>query len=1527
MVNSQRVTAMVQSPLVDEERERAARAAAERVFEAEDGEEPDYVEPDDELTADIAVRHLKYLFSQLPGRMRTALASARASGDLISRDPLQGISEVLQNADDLGARTLQIQLRPGELLFAHDGAPVTLSHALALATPWLSTKGNDSRATGRFGIGLTALQSLGDVLDVYCDPYRIRIGSPSIDVAEPLAPPPSISGAGWTLLRVPIASSDVALEDIDSWLRRWDDSALLFLRSVAAVSLHDDTGKVVRKLQLRPASAETLPSAQVRGAQITRQGVGGPRGLSWIVYSSEPPGPSGVRRAHKATAKTTPIAVGLQVGKAALGQIHAGLPLVAFDAPCRLNAQFDPLTNRNDLASTAWNRALFELLAELWTEALLDLFRTNPRSAWLAIPMPSDEMGGPPDQDAGNAPAAQLADLLLHTARDSLSARLTLTGEDGVSRPLSSYAVESMPLEGVLTPSEIAELAGLDVTLPPAVRDHSGRWREVLRDWREAGAMLPVEVGVEAVVELLGEEMRTPESVIRLTSIVLAEGLENELNDVRCIVTEAGPHVPPPRPGDPVGLAEKAIPLAQELGLVHVLHPAYLAKSASAVAVLKWLRSRESIVDEGSPASILDRLAAVGRSGREPIRLTDEQLQVLREVFERLPKASREELGSDVGRGISLSVYEYVGRKRVKQSFASPVDAYLPAAIDREPDSFPVAAADTPGILWLDNRYRDLLRSQQGRQGLGAQAFLRLLGGATAPRLQPHPSLFRRYQSDWREGLARSFGSSDIPERVSALRQLAATYTLEDRTSGDLFAVIWHIARERGAGKRRRRAAALLSTMGRAWDRLGEHADVDAVSDSYGWVHQVQVKAFWLWQAASVPWLDNASGKPCRPAELRVRTDATLAIYGRDSSDYLHPALDGGNRRGPLGALGVHGEPTMAELVERLRDLRAAEPSSSSEWREFRTEVAVVYQALAFGLGPGSTPDMGRVQLRRAFSQGDGLILTSGGWRKPPEVRRGAPFLGNYADFVPSVPDTERLWLALDVRLPDVWDCVEALRRMGRRGGAAGGDDGVVALETFRFLVAEARQTAFDDRERRALRSLALRTSKGWLRDRPIYAVDNPQLADALGELIPVWEPGGDLDQFRSLLDLLRVTPLDWTAFDVVHPEAAVVDEEQTQIARLALAHLRADLERNAPAVAKALRIGWDELQQFVVKELPSLGLRTTYPRLRGVGLLDVSSWLDHAAGTIYVRDLRALPRADGGGQAIASLFAQHHRQVAQAWRVAYDAAEDGRRAELIRTAEERARAEADLTQAGIRDRTKAFQARVEPKTHGGTQSRVTVYPSPRPQPTGGAGAGAPAPRVLVNPNNLRLEKESVQATGGEPDRSGALGGGGKTPSIRQGKKVSILRKPNLGGASPNSQARPRDYTEGEKESLGLELVRWLLASDVARIVDIRGQRGVGADAVDDLERFYELKVSAGDEPNSISLTDKELQRALTTPDYFLVIVSGLEGEDAKPRIRVLVDPLRQLRAAPSSSVAFTGVRDAGGIVYEFGSGEEDEAG
>ena len=1076
-----------------------AEEAAERLFSAKNGETPTVVEPPDIKSAYAATRRLGELFDELPGAIASALGAARDSAELLSSDRLQGLAEIIQNADDVEATEVRIVLRPSELLMSHNGKPVRLRHVLGLATPWLSTKGGETATFGRFGIGLMTLRSLSEVLDVHCHPYHVRLGDPMVSPISPPELPDIRMESGWTTFRIPLTQRGIDQEELEEWLARWDHSALLFLRHIENVSLIRPEGGVVRKLSLsRNPEGEISIGPTESGRTVSRERVTVDDGRSWTVYVEEVPAPAGFARAHKATGETTPIAVALPQSHIGSGRIHAGLPVTHTRLPIFANAQFDPLASREGLADNDWNDALISLVAELWSYAALDLFSRNPQAAWQAVPIATEH-----DDDTGSKVARKLEQAVLSKARHWLASQLSFDVPQLGRISLSQLAVESPPLEEMLTETEIASIADLPATLPAEVRDHQGRWRSVLEDWRSAAADLPEPVSVNDALVLIADETRTTEDTIALVAAAIDEGLQRRLIGLPCVIAHDGRRIEPPQGDSPEAVATKASPLAEELGVITLLHPDLMGTGNGAPTVLKWLSECGALVEGSDERVVVQRLAAAGRSGRRiETPLSDAQVQALREAFEHIDLEELRNLGSDVGRAVLLEAYQYDANHRVRKPrsvYASASDAYLPQAIERgEADGFAVAAEKSPGILWLSDRYARLLRLSSRRGGMGAQRFFRLLGAETAPRLCQHAQLEDRYALDV-PGLPDSLPGGP-PARQDAMRARRATYTLNDRDCPELTAVIRDIARVRNKKQRRKRANALLATLGRAWDRLlGEYADVESAQADYGWKDKRPFPAYWIWEVQNVAWLDDESGTPRRPFELLVRTPGTVAIYGEKSPDFLHPELSSLGRSTVLSALGISVDPSRSDLLDRLKGLRDS-PRENDEMAasELKSETGVVYKALAETFQPGTRqPNLSTPQIRREFERAPGLIYTDQRWQTSQNVFAGSPIFGEYRAFAPALDGIDPLWEALSLPRPSWSDCVEVIRTIARKSSRPTSDDEAVLLEAFR-LMAMQKPAAISSEERRRLAGLALWTCQGWTRKRPVYATDDPILGQGL---------------------------------------------------------------------------------------------------------------------------------------------------------------------------------------------------------------------------------------------------------------------------------------------------------------------------------------------------------------------------------------------------------------------------------------------
>ena len=161
------------------------------------------------------------------------------------------------------------------------------------------------------------------------------------------------------------------------------------------------------------------------------------------------------------------------------------------------------------------------------------------------------------------------------------------------------------------------------------------------------------------------------------------------------------------------------------------------------------------------------------------------------------------------------------------------------------------------------------------------------------------------------------------------------------------------------------------------------------------------------------------------------------------------------------------------------------------------------------------------------------------------------------------------------------------------------------------------------------------------MHDRPVYATDDPVLAEGLRDHIPLWEPGGELEQFRALLEPLRVQEIRAADAELIEPMYTEESPKLTDFFRSALQQLQEDLGRNDPKLAESVSISWDRLNDFDVRVHPSLALGVTVRQGSSAKVYDieVAAKVDRNQCAVYVRSPSELPRVDGGGRALAALF------------------------------------------------------------------------------------------------------------------------------------------------------------------------------------------------------------------------------------------------------------------------------------------------
>ncbi len=1467
--------------------------------------------PQDALAADAAVAALSAELKALPASIRNALANAESSAGHISDDRLQGLAELIQNADDLGATfaDFAVDATGSRLMFRHNGAGLTLHDVWALAIPWLSLKVDDPDQLGRFGIGLKTLHALSDVLEVHQGHFRVRYQANDLSVATSNVTWPGKEPVdAMTTFVIPFEPGAVTAATVTAWLRRWSDAALVFLSALNTVVLRGPTGEELAKLHVDRADCELVKTTN---SELTRRVAKASDGREWAVYSRSVPVPKGHTRARKAQTRCTPIAVAFSLVGSDVGHLHVGLPVRPIGLPFRLMAQFDPLTSRRDISDDPWNHSLIEPLSALWLDAVLDHFERNPVAAWGAVPLDLELEG---DEQTTGKLRENLDLYLMGTARAAFAEALTL--RDGDQRyHLIDLSYEVLELVGVLTPNDVKTIAGTLGTVAVAVRSNDNRWRDTLRALRDIGAESPRQVEVVDALKLLDDPSRSPEFISDLVAIAVEIDLTDELEKRPCVVLDDDVRI---SPGDAVGLdvllPEEAGLLWDVLKIGQRLHPVYMERPGWR-SVRDWLRNDGFLLVEATDNDALHVLAKAGKDGvelNEP--LTDEQADTLRVAFEQLPVGERQTLGAGVGQAVRFAAVTYDAAGKRILTTAKPSEAYI---IEREANTWRVAADKTPGLIWLHSRYAEKLRAESGREGVGAQRLFRYLGAETAPRLVKHPAHFQRF-ANADAGVLR-YGIDSPPRRNAQMDEIQARYTLDDLISPDLDAVLSNIAHEKKAADRIRRANAVLSCLNRAWDRLGPYTKVRAVTDYYSWQPRGSVYAWWVAKAASIPWLTSASGAATEPDHLRLRTAVTEAFFGNNPAQYLNERLDNTAHQEVFAILGVAGDPRPDQLLGRLREIRDMFPEDPTAAAD---HAAPLYRTLAAQIrGRGAPRRTGQLNLgllRSEFGKGDGLVATNVGWRRPSVVRNGRAVFGSMFPFVPAVEGTDSLWKALEILPPDATDAKGILRKLAKRS-VTPKEQLLVMLEALRIL-AEAPADQLGN-----LTRSPVWVGDRWISTRPIFATENPLIADGLSRQIPIWAPGGALAQLDSLIEPYRLTRIDAYQARVKGAERAEYAPELSSMFSNAVSNLREDLALSDSDSEASLRLSWDALARFNVCVLQDLTVTLEDVIPGKVLSFAPRAWIDVDAATFYITEPDDLGDPDSGAYAVATVFASDTRRIAHDWLAAWAAAKTGHRAEAIKTAasleaeQKRARAEREAAgSAALQQLSKESERRRQKKS-------IT---KPGDGHTANAQAGTAQrqpPKTLVDLSKLRLSNPAGEILEGIRAMNFAAAKDSRENAklLRDADKnrPKAKRPPGLGSV-------PRNYTQEEQESLGAKICRLVLGLDESEIVDIRNQRNVGADAVDQLNNFYEYKVHAGPIPDVIRLEPTQIERARTTPNFFLVVIGNLQAGAGDPEVRIITNPLDQLALQPTASVQFAGVLSAKALIYRFthqDSGQEQE--
>ena len=1482
-------------------------AAADHVIDREP-----YEEPADEATARAAVNEL--------GRILTAraffaelIARGLAGAKQLPGDPLQGLTEILQNANDAKAETVSIAVRRTDsccdVLIVHDGTrPVTLSDVLAMSAPWVTTKQDDSEADGRFGIGFKIVHSFCDAVEVHAGHYHFEANGTRLHTvpAEPAVPGFYSPDGRATLIRLRLRA-DMKVERIVAWLRDQPDTNLLFLSSLRRIAFVDLDGTVEpfeRVLGPIPGGADFASEMGGGPATVTHTIVATSDGRRWDRFEVilRVPPDQGLERAEKSTGEFTRLSVALP-RETAPQPLYVTFPMrIPSTLPFALNAQFDPVVSRASLQQTAWNRWLVACLGELVAAIACHALAVSPLLGWRAVPLPGE--GVICDEGAW----------LMHDLKEALAgARATIAetarlpvGDALV--PLKEIAYEEAALTDLLASGDVGSVFEGYHGVPPDIRDSAGRWRSVL-EALDGPAKVDLSDLLSALARpnALGQKPASWHVRVLAGASTRGDISEDAIRDARLVVDRTGNrHRAEPCSASAIVLVtgSEADPFAREHGLVIELDDAFADDEPEATEARRWLSANSTLVPQVEPAHLLSAYA--NAYGAAPREIEAREFRRLRDLFEEVSDHDAVSLGPRVGSAVLMQGRRYEGRAVAVRTRA--VDAYLPQRYEREVIGWAMAAGHTPGLVWIDTDYENLLkvkgRKRPGEvRARGARAFLTLLGVRTMPRLR-HST-----EPAW-------------PGNHHSWRRAQGLQIFDDYISPDLAAVLRDI--EMDAAEGAARAAALYRCLLRNWDRSLERVSKARAGRKgrHGFNERVKVAASWLAMLIDRRWLRDESGATARPKDLVIRSGRAEAIYGAGAR-YAAELRTEDIRSSLATALEIEQRAPASRLVEQLQRMRSGEESLD------QSRVLRCYLALAEQCPPPSSTnilehavgDTGVRTLRGKFGMkrnGVGLLYDANGgvWRTPAAFYRGPDIFRGRRPRVPTSRELLPLWTALGIREPTIEDCVKEIETAAKAPPSPELD--AFLVNVYRHIQGHAG----DEKLRRgALGSLPLVCGNSWVRERPVYLVEGFERASDLiarASELRIWTPPCDTQLVRDLCRLLGVVEIRPAVTVAGSDRADAVDEAARSRFRSAVVELQDEAARNAPAIYAATE-DWATLHEADIRIYDSgcLRLALSHSVWGKVGI-DIAAqvYADRRAGCIHVETLEDLADVDRGGQALASFFAPEvRRDVALLWMAAWSRSENRttNAIELARDEDEteHVRALAAMIDEGLRKRRAA--------------------PALAPI-AAGSGAAQPAADAETPPE---IEERFQRLRDFNPNAlvTVEVNGAGVATGQRQPGKASLVGPGNggsngsgAGGGGKRVVVR-KEYDDMDVESLALaHVVHVLSHSDDARIEDIRRRRGGGADATIDWRTFVEIKSFYGPAPSAIDLLPHQCERARNCGrDFILAVVCGL-GDDQDFEMHLIIDPLANAAWEARRGISIKQIAKARAIVIrEMAKAEETE--
>jgi hypothetical protein len=186
-------------------------------------------------------------------RSREALASVlkdhagiRNLVEELYPDSAHFIFELLQNAEDTGAKKCLFRLYKNQLTFEHDGRPFRKNDIEAITDIGAGTKSEDDEKIGKFGIGFKAVFAYSETPHIWSQTYSFKLER----LVLPFSIADRVPESEKTLFKFPFNNpkkpAKQAFLEIKKGLTELSDRTLLFLRNIQMLELQSEDGPTVR---------------------------------------------------------------------------------------------------------------------------------------------------------------------------------------------------------------------------------------------------------------------------------------------------------------------------------------------------------------------------------------------------------------------------------------------------------------------------------------------------------------------------------------------------------------------------------------------------------------------------------------------------------------------------------------------------------------------------------------------------------------------------------------------------------------------------------------------------------------------------------------------------------------------------------------------------------------------------------------------------------------------------------------------------------------------------------------------------------------------------------------------------------------------------------------------------------------------------------------------------------------------------------------------------------------------------------